>query len=419
MPSIRIVLSVVGAMLTAEACGSDSSDGQAIARDSSGVSIIENSRSAWTPGHTWTLVDSALVDIGGGSGKPEYELDQTRGPLRLGDGRIVLFHGGVNELRFYDATGSHLRSVGRTGSGPGEYQNVTGLWLVPGDSLVLVESFARRLSIVDSGGQYIRSFSVGGGGGQFVPVGGKADAEGPMGRFGDGSVLVLSKTFVMNQARSGVYRDSTLAIRYAGDGTVLDTLGTLPALEMEQVPVNMGPQTISAPSIVPLGRQTVVTVSGDRWVVARNNAWELEVRQRAGPVTTLVRAAVQPASLTPSDIASHRKQQLKAIEGLRNLPEPLKQQLRARIEHAKYPEKFPFFTALLIDTDGNLWAQEAASPSEQVQRWAVVDTVGVWLGTVTMPREFRPTFISSNLVYGVWLDADDVEHVRAYGLRKE
>src|SRR6185369_6878939 len=155
-----------------------------------------------------------------------------------------------------------------------------------------------------------------------------------------------------------------------------------------------------------------------RWVVARNNTWELEIREPAGKVRMLVRAAVQAAAITPSDIAAHRKEQLKTIESMRNLPEPFKQQLRDRIEHANYPATLPFFTALLFDADGNLWAQEATSPAERVQRWAVVDPVGVLLGRVTIPTAFRPTFITSDAVYGIWSDADDVEHVRVYRLRK-
>ncbi len=419
MSRFPIGLRLVGAMLVAGACRGERGGEQANTRDSSGVGIVENRSGAWAAGRAWTVADSPLVDIGGGAGKPEYELDQTRGPVRLSDGRIVVFHGATNELRFYDPAGTYLRSSGRTGSGPGEYQNVTGLWLTPGDSLVLVESFARRLSMVDSAGNYTRSFVLAGQGGHFLPIGGKIDAAGPMGRFGDGSVLVIAQTFGGTQAASGVYRDSMLAIRYATDGTALNTLGSLPALEMEQVPFNTGSETRSAPSIVPLGKETIVAVRGDRWAVARNQAWELEIRRPAGAVSTLVRASVEPVLITPSDIAAHREGQLKTIEGMRNLPEPIKQQVRDRIKLARYPDKLPFFTALLFDTEGNLWAQEATSPAEHAQRWTVVDPAGVWLGRVSIPGAFRPTFITSDAVYGIWIDADDVEHVRVYRLRKE
>jgi hypothetical protein len=35
-----------------------------------------------------------------------------------------------------------------------------------------------------------------------------------------------------------------------------------------------------------------------------------------------------------------------------------------------------------------------------------------------MPDRFTPFWIGRDAVAGVWKDADDVEHVRAYGLRK-
>jgi len=48
----------------------------------------------------------------------------------------------------------------------------------------------------------------------------------------------------------------------------------------------------------------------------------------------------------------------------------------------------------------------------------VIDTSGRWLGTVTLPADFHPTFVTRDALYGIWKDADEVEHVRGYRLRK-
>jgi hypothetical protein len=48
----------------------------------------------------------------------------------------------------------------------------------------------------------------------------------------------------------------------------------------------------------------------------------------------------------------------------------------------------------------------------------VFDESGGLLGRVTMPEDFRAASIGADAVYGVWKDEDDVEHVRAYRLRK-
>jgi hypothetical protein len=100
------------------------------------------------------------------------------------------------------------------------------------------------------------------------------------------------------------------------------------------------------------------------------------------------------------------------------VPAPVKSQIKTRIEQAKYPPTFAFVSALLIDGDGNIWVQEVASPRVKATVFAVVDSSGRLLGRVTMPVNFRPTTIGTASVYGVWKDADDVQHLRAYPLRR-
>src|SRR4029077_7431896 len=101
-----------------------------------------------------------------------------------------------------------------------------------------------------------------------------------------------------------------------------------------------------------------------------------------------------------------------------NVPEPIKKQLTSRIDQAKYPTTFAYFAGLLADADGNLWAQQVGSGADKTQRFAVIDSTGRLLGRVSLPPNFRASAIGSDAVYGVWKDADDVEHVRAYPLRK-
>ena len=409
-----------GVLLTIAACGGEQGGGNAVTRDSAGITIVENSGPRWASGAGWSVLDSALVDTSQPD-EPEYELDQTRGPVRLSDGRIVLFHGAANQLRFYDSNGTHLLTTGRAGSGPGEFQNVMGLWLAPGDSLLVAELLNRRLNVLDSQGKYARSFSLGGQGGGFVPVGGRVEVAMPSGVFADGSVVGFSQAFAINQARSGAFRDTITAIRYAPDGAARDTLGKFLGIEMETITMTFGAQSFSAPTQVPLGKTPQSAVSRDRLVVAQNERWELEYRDQSGALKKLVRAARTAAPVTPADIDASRKDQLEQMGGnpmLRSVPEPIKKQITARIEQAKYPETLAFFGTLLVDPDENLWAQEATSPAVREQRWMVVDSAGTWLGTVTMPRDFRPTFIGRDAVTGIWKDADAVEHVRVYRIRK-
>ena len=130
---------------------------------------------------------------------------------------------------------------------------------------------------------------------------------------------------------------------------------------------------------------------------------------------------MKATALTPADIAAHRKQQLEALAAqplMHMAPAALIAQLKQRIESATYPATLPFVEALLADPDGNLWVQEVTSPANEAARFAVVDSAGRLLGRVVMPARLKPSSIGLDVVSGVWRDADEVQHVRSYPLRK-
>ena len=82
-----------------------------------------------------------------------------------------------------------------------------------------------------------------------------------------------------------------------------------------------------------------------------------------------------------------------------------------------FPEKWPAFSALVADQQGNAWTARSG-PSSQSTTWDVFDATGRWLGPVRMPTALRITDIGPDYVLGVWRDADDVETVAMYELVK-
>jgi hypothetical protein len=405
---------LLGAVLAVAGCGGGGDGGSAaVTRDSAGIAIVENTGSAWTAGQEWK-VDSVILDIGG-------DVDSVSGPVRLGDGRLAIANAGTHEVRVYDPSGTQVHASGRAGDGPGEYRMLAGIWRGPGDSLLVSDFLARRVSVLDREARFARSFSLGGNTGGLMPVGGRIEFAVPQGWFADGSVVGVTMSFTMNQARQGSYRDTVSALRYGPDGAVRDTIARFPGAEFEQMTMSMGGQSFSAPMPVPLGRQSVTAAEGDLFYLAQNTAWEIEVRGPDGRLVRLIRLQAEARPLTPDGIAAHRKAQLDQIEAMpamRGMPPALKTQLTARIEQAKYPATLPFVSSLLVDSEGHLWAQEVPPPGDETATFAVFDPSGRLLGRVTMPEDFRVGSIGADGVYGVWKDADDVEHLRAYRLRK-
>src|SRR5690606_5816123 len=99
-----------------------------IVRDSAGVRVVRNLAPAWSGSaeDAWSLSLEPILEIGVLEGDPAYMFSQMRGPRRLSDGSIVVLDGATSEVRIFDAEGRHLRTFGRKGQGPGEFQVAAG-----------------------------------------------------------------------------------------------------------------------------------------------------------------------------------------------------------------------------------------------------------------------------------------------------
>ena len=137
-------------------CESGSSvDESSSARDSAGVTIVENTRPAWRAGDSWLVPETARVTIGVIGGDPAYELFRPRAAFRLSDGRIVIANTGTQQVRYYAESGRHIMSVGGRGGGPGEFRRVDRVFRVQDDSVVVYDQTQRRITVFDPDGNHV------------------------------------------------------------------------------------------------------------------------------------------------------------------------------------------------------------------------------------------------------------------------
>ena len=115
----------------------------------------------WTDSDHWSVVEElrlgTIEDIG-----PEmfgrvldFELD----PLN----RIWVFEGQAQELRVFDSAGRHVRTIGRKGEGPGEFNQVIGMEWGPDGHMWLVDPANNRITKVDTAGVLVESVPTIGG----------------------------------------------------------------------------------------------------------------------------------------------------------------------------------------------------------------------------------------------------------------
>src|SRR5688572_23269160 len=101
---------------------------------------------------------------------------------------------------------------------------------------------------------------------------------------------------------------------------------------------------------------------------------------------------------------------------------------RADLRDDSYERTVPAFSRLLVDRAVRLWVRTpniADAPRAGqlnttplvASQWSVFDSIGVWLGDVTLPAEFQPFEIGTDYVVGAARDADGLETLVVYGLR--
>ncbi|MHB1328574.1 MAG: hypothetical protein ACYC2K_10270, partial [Gemmatimonadales bacterium] len=200
----------------------------AASRDSAGIRIVDNAAGSWQDGQGWTIDGAPLVSI---AGTPDAELTQIVGAVLRRDGSLAAASGLANAIRFFDSAGRSIGSLGRPGSGPGEFQALTGLWAAAGDSLVAADIMTQRLTLITPDGKAGRAYSLGGQSSLAPGEGGRMAFAVPMGALADGSVIGQRVSFRIGEHRESISRDSVTFIRYAPDGSAADTIASVPGTE--------------------------------------------------------------------------------------------------------------------------------------------------------------------------------------------
>lgn len=401
--------------------GGGSGGGEAVVRDSAGITIVENAGPAWTAAQAWVVVDSPLVEIGGSETDPRLDLTQVSGVRRLADGRIAVVNGATSEVRFFGPDGGYLSTSGRRGQGPGEFQMPAGLWPVAADTLLIFDAMARRISVLAPDGSLPRTYTLGQESGMPFPSDGQVSMALPVAVLPDGSLIGMRQSFTINDPRTEAYRDTVSFIRFGADGAALDTLVRLPGMEMVPMAMSFGGQSFNSPSPAPLGRNTLVAARrGEVWF-ATNDGYELRVLGLDGAVQRLVRVLGPGRSVSADDQTAHRQEMVEAFESgpaAGMVPPAMKEQIRRHFADVAYPAVFPPVSELRFGDDGHLWVLETPSPGSRVRQYAVFTLEGALLGRVAMPAGFAPSGFGPDEVIGVWEDDDGVQYVRVYPLRK-
>jgi hypothetical protein len=405
---------VIGVLLLTAAlagCSTDEPGGiaEAEARDSAGVRIVQNGAGA--PPRL-RLDPQPMVAIGEMEGAAEYQLHNVRHIERLSDGTIVI--AGSSDLRFYDGDGRYLHGSGGRGAGPGEFQNISYMRRLEGDTLLVYDSRNRRVSLIDAGGVMVREFTP------TLPDG--TAASGIAATSSDGALLLTGRREFPSQSVA-MHRDTLKYIVVHGDSAVQlpPYSGMEASIRTEGSRTGSSFTTMVAISEVAFGRTTHVSAGADRFYIGSSDSYEIHVYDASGTLEQVIRSAHVPMrNVSDALFAEYAEFELARRVAFAEASDQDMDAGAARREIAESPRAptVPLYGGLLADDDGGVWVRDYVMRGQEAQpvRWTVFDTDGAVRGAVELPARFRPMHIRGDTVAGVITDEYDVEYVHIYSV---
>ena len=362
--------------------------------DSAGVEIVESFLPAWAD--QGRLIDpSPLVRIGREEEGP-YQFGSLSYAKFMDDGTIAVAERVSQQVRLFDTAGRHLRTVGGSGQGPGEFQRLAGVYRYPGDSLAAFDGQPPRTTIfpLTSGesrtilnrveGNYAGFGVLGGGQLLLYSPGGSYHPELPPG------LQWVSTDVIAVDASDGSWR----------------VIASLPG--RQQLVEPDGNTRLIYPALYSVH---AVAETGFYW--GTPDRYEIGFYDGEGALQRIIRRAVEPIPVEPSMVEEWIESNLdrvRRMEGEAAVPS-----YRASYEDAYIREYWPLFGGVFVDAEGRLWVPGPSLEASQ-RRWSVFSEDGFWLGDLEAPEGLRIVDSLGDLVLGIWRDAVDVPYVQLHRL---
>jgi hypothetical protein len=370
--------------------------------------LIAAAPSAVMAQSAWRVDATPVLDVSSSSKTGTIVFARVSGATRLRDGTIVIADADDKALHFFDATGKPLRTVGRVGSGPGEFRHVTWLGRCSGDSLHVWDMLQRRMAVFAPNGAFAR---------QYVVPSDSTSGAAPFMTLACSSrgvivfqsqpempkTLAAPKNPAMRTREERAFK-TTAAVSVANTvGKVTSRLGEHPSGTMYLIGGGGFP--------LPLAATTYLAVSGDRVFVGTADSASTVAEYAPDGVMTLLKLGIAARHTTSA-------QRARAATGMASMaPQQVRTMAEDSLKVAPMPATLPPYSALFGDADGVLWVQLTV-PGDPDTRLRAVGTKGETLGEVSLPANVVIHEVGRDYVLGAYDAADDVPHFALFRLHR-
>ena len=363
---------------------------------SAGPRMVEKQ---WTEQQAWQIASDPVLVLGEMSTDPDAEFGDVRGAVATSDGRIAVVDGYADAIRIFSPSGQLVRTIGRSGGGPGEFSDPGGLYLLEGDTLALWDLTTRRITLFDFEGNLAATERV---------RGPRSLIAGAL----SGHHLV---TFVdIGGFTEGVLKGDPFYLSVVGfDGTKKDSIGPFEARRMFMV--RRGLFRLFLDYI--LDPRTYVAAADKFFAVGNSSSDSVMLYDTSAQLRAVLRVPSAVRATTPADVQDYVDRL--ASGGASRIDQQWREAHLEMVETVEIPKTLPRFADVRVDGDGHVWVMEYPTPDQSRHMWYVFDSEGAWLGEVLGPdRSERVLHIGQSRLLTLARGDLDVPLIKVYTIHK-
>jgi hypothetical protein len=302
------------------------------------------------------------------------------------DDRIYVLDSTAHEVRVFDRSGTHVRSFGGKGAGPGEFDQPIGMAWGPDHMLWIVDVGNARFSVHDTSGVFIssheRSSDL-----VVIPWPGGWDRQNrlydPVSRRDPTGNLIPS------------------LVRHTSELQAIDTF-QIPEYQADKFEIRTGQGLLISSASVPFSaaQRWTLTATGAVWS-GTTDQYRLHRQNFAGDTVLIVGRVFTPISVT-------EEEKDEAVNGYEWFTKR-----GGKIDRGRIPPVKPAFVGFFIDDQDHLWVQPSRARDE-ADSYDIFDPNGVYLGNVipgTQLSLFPTPVVRGDYIYAVTRDELDVPYV--------
>lgn len=372
------------------------------------LSVAPSQRAAQAQVPLWRVAPEFRAGTGDGPGALSAVSDLTVGR----DGNIFVSQPQESVVKVYDARGRYVRSIGREGSGPGEFERPSSLgWR--GDTLWVADPPQTRISLFAPSGGFVRAISFS----RAAPLtDGRPHIPGFL--LADGSVLGFWQAPLFLVAGSRPL--NIPMVRFTARGEPIALLARREDRNEFGV-MTQGTSRTYFPQPFTDSPLTAVAPDGSALVIVRRNAaphgdsavFSVQRIHYSGRVSLSRNYQYRPLRLSRDAVARAVDEQAGGLAETRiRTPEAavVRRELR---ENLYRPRFLPPVTRLVLGRDGTIWLRR-----EELNRdmawWHVLDARGRIIARAWVPARLSVRYADRTGIWGVEYDELDVPALVKY-----